>query len=52
MSTALLLNTGNLKVLVSDGKMRPHLLQSFVGNRVNPELLLTLSETEPQFAPS
>lgn len=45
MSTALLLNTGNLEVLIGDGKPSPHLLQSLVGNRSNPELFLALSET-------
>jgi hypothetical protein len=47
MSTALLLNTGNFKVLVRDGKVSPHLLQSFIGNGINPKLFLTLSETKP-----
>ena len=44
MSTALLLNTGNLKVLIGDRKVSPHLLQSFVGNRINPKFFLTLGE--------
>ena len=45
MSTALLLNTGNLKVLIGDRKVSPHLLQSLIGNRINPKLFLTLGET-------
>ena len=45
MSTALLLNTGNLKVLICDRKVSPHLPQSFIGNCINPELFLTLGET-------
>lgn len=45
MSTALLLNTGHLKVLIGDRDVSPHLLQSFIGDRINPELLLTLGET-------
>lgn len=47
MSTALLLNSSNLKVLIGDRKVSPHLLQRFVGDGIDPKLLLALGETEP-----
>ena len=35
-----------LKVLTGDRKVSPDLLQSLVGNRIKPQLILILSETK------
>ena len=52
MSTNLLLHTGHLKVLISNRQVSLHLLQSLGSNSVNAQLLLALSQTQPELAPS
>lgn len=47
MTTNLLLMARNLKVLVSNSEMSPHLLERLVGDGVDAELLLALGEVEP-----
>lgn len=51
VTALLLLNAGNLKVVVADGQVSSHLLEGFVGNRVDAELLLALGQTQPELAP-
>ena len=52
MATLLLLNTSRLKVLISHGEVRPHLLKGLVGDALDTQLLLALSEPEPKLSPS
>lgn len=51
MSSTLLLNTSNLKVLICDLKVGPHLFQCLRRDCVNSKFSLALSEAEPQLAP-
>lgn len=51
VSAALLFNTSDLKVLISQLQVSLHLLQSLRCDRVDSQLLLALSKTEPQLAP-
>lgn len=51
MSTLLLLDTGNLEVLVRHREVRLHLLQGLISDGVDSKPLLALSEVEPQLAP-
>lgn len=51
MSTNLLLHTGHLKVLIGNSQVSLHLLQSFGSNGINTQLLLALSQTQPELAP-
>lgn len=47
MSADLLLNTSNLKILISNNEVGPHLLKSLVRDSINSKLLLTLGQAEP-----
>lgn len=51
MSSTLLLGSGNLKILVCDLKVSPHLLQCLGLDGVNPEFSLALGEAKPQLSP-
>ena len=51
MSPTLLLDTSNLKVVICDLKVSPHLFQCLGRDGVNSEFSLALSEPEPQFTP-
>jgi hypothetical protein len=51
MSANLLLDPGNVKVLIGDLEVGLHLLERLVGDGVDTELLLTLGEAEPELAP-
>lgn len=51
MSSTLLLNTSNLKVLISEYKVGPHLLQCLRRDGLNSEFFLALSEAKPQVTP-
>lgn len=47
MSTTLLFDTSNLKLLISNLKVGLHLFKGFRSNGVDPERFLTLGEMEP-----
>lgn len=51
MSSTLLLDTSNLKILICDLKVGPHLFQCLGRDFVNSEFSLALSEAEPQLTP-
>jgi hypothetical protein len=51
MPPLLLLDPGNLKVLIRDHKMIPHLLQRLIADILNPKLLLRLGKIQPELAP-
>lgn len=51
MSSALLFDASNLKVLIRDHKVGLHLLQCLGRDGVDSKLALALSEAEPQLAP-
>lgn len=51
MSTTLLFDTSNLKLLIGYDKMSFHLFKGLGGNNVNSKSLLTLGETEPELSP-
>lgn len=51
MSTNLLLHTGHLKVLIGNSQVSLHLLQSLGSDGIDTQLLLTLSQSQPELAP-
>lgn len=48
----LLLDAGQLEVVIGDPKVSSHLLEGFRRDGLDPQLLLALGQVEPQLAPS
>lgn len=51
MPPLLLLHPRNLKILIRQHQILPHLRQRFLSDRLNAELPLRLSEVKPQLSP-
>lgn len=51
MTSNILLDTCSFKVVVSHGKVSPHLVQSLRSDDIDPQLVLSLGKTQPELAP-